>query len=169
MMVGLAIAAGALRMALPSVQDMVQTAALNGAADDILSDLRQARTEALARNRRVTMCKSSDGSSCSSSGGWEQGWLMFHDENNNGLRDPGEEAIAHHPLVAAHVRITGNTPVAHYVSYGPVGASRLVSGGFQAGTLTVCSLSVSPTASRQIVLNAVGRPRAQKATVASCV
>lgn len=167
--VGLAIAAGGLRLALPGLQEIVQSAALNAAAEDVLTDLRRARSEALKRNRRVTMCKSADGQSCSAAGGWEQGWIMFHDENGNGLRDAGEETISRHEPLAIHLRLAGNTPVMRYVSYSAVGATRLTGGGFQAGTLTLCSTSGEPGAARQIILNALGRPRVQKATVPSCV
>ena len=168
-LVGLAIATGTLRLALPGVQEIVQASALRAAAEDVMADLRRARAEALARNRRVTMCKSADGASCSAAGGWEQGWLLFHDENGNGRREAGEEAISHHEPLASHLRLTGNTPLARYVSYSAVGATRLVGGGFQAGTLTLCSTSAKPAAARQVILNAVGRPRVQQATVASCV
>jgi len=167
--VGLAIVTGALRLGLPGVQDILQAAALRAAAEDVLADLRRARAEALVRNRRVTMCKSADGESCSTAGGWEQGWLLFHDENGNGRREAGEEAIGRHEALAFHLRLTGNTPVARYVSYSAVGATRLVGGGFQAGTLTLCSTTAQPAAARQIILNAVGRPRVQQATVPSCV
>lgn len=167
--VGLAIATGTLRLALPGLQDIVQAVALRAAAEDVVADLRRARAEALVRHRRVTMCKSADGENCSAAGGWEQGWLLFHDENGNGRREAGEQAIAHHEPLAVHLRLTGNTPVARYVSYSALGATKLIGGGFQAGTLTLCSTSAQPAAARRIVLNAVGRPRVQQATVPSCV
>ena len=42
------------------------------------------------------------------------------------------------------------------------GATKLVGGGFQAGTLTLCRQSGRAGEGRQIILNAVGRPRVQK-------
>jgi type IV fimbrial biogenesis protein FimT len=165
---GLALLAAALRLALPDVQAMVRTSALNAAAEEVLAELRHARSEALTHNRRVTMCKSGDGSSCSASDGWEQGWILFHDGNNNGVRDGMEEVIARHSALRVQLRVTGNTPLARYVSYSAIGTTRLIGGGFQAGTLTVCIASAGPTEARQIVLNALGRPRLQKTTVASC-
>jgi len=168
-LVGLALVAAGLRMALPALQDFLQATAVNAATEEVLAEVRQARTEALMRNRRVTMCKSADGSRCTAAGGWEQGWIMFHDENNNGLRDEGEEAIARHGPLAPTLRVTGNTPVSRYVSYSAIGTTRLVGGGFQAGTLTVCSTSAGAAQARQVVFNAVGRPRMQKATVTSCL
>ncbi|WP_299795255.1 GspH/FimT family pseudopilin [Ramlibacter sp.] len=168
-MVGLALIASSLRLAIPEVQDVVRTSALNAAAEEVFADVRQARAEALTRNRRVTICKSAEGSSCSTAGGWQQGWIIFQDENNNGVRESTEPVIARHAPLALQLRVTGNAPVERYVSYSAIGTTRLTGGGFQAGTLTVCLSSSAPAAARQIVLNAVGRPRVQKATVVSCV
>lgn len=168
MTVAVGIAAGALRMALPSLEGMVQSARLAGASQDLLMDLHRARTEALKRNRRVALCKSANGEQCTTAGDWDQGWITFHDDNGNGRRDAGEERVgAHEPLPPA-LRLRGNQPVANYVSYTPLGSTKLTTGGFQAGTLTLCLRSVGPGEAREVILNVVGRPRLQKARVASC-
>lgn len=168
LVIGLALLTLALRLAIPAVQDMVRTSALNAAAEEFFSDVHRARAEALARNRRVTICKSQEGTRCSASGGWQQGWILFHDENGNGARESTEEVIARHAPLAYQLRVTGNGPVERYVSYSAIGITRLTGGGFQAGTLTVCIASAAPSSGRQIVLNALGRPRMQKATLAAC-
>ena len=67
------------------------------------------------------------------------------------------------------MRLSGNQNVSRYVSFTPTGATRLIGGGFQAGTLTVCRESAEAGEARQIILNAVGRPRVQRSTVASAV
>jgi type IV fimbrial biogenesis protein FimT len=167
-LMALAIVAGALRFAGPGMADVLQATRLAAASDEMLADLHLARMEAQKRNRRVALCKSEDGRHCSATGSWDQGWIVFHDENNNGVLDAGEELIARHDALPASLRLVGNTPVARYISYSALGASRLVGGGFQAGTLTLCRRSAEPTPSRQIILNAVGRPRVQKATVDTC-
>lgn len=167
-MVVLAVLASLVYAALPAVQGMVHSAGLAAAARDMLSDLQQARSEALRRNRRVAMCKSADGVQCAASGGWEQGWILFHDENGNGAVDDGDDIVARREALPAGFRLTGNQPVATYVSYTPVGASKLTSGGFQAGTMTLCRLSGVPAEGREIILNALGRPRVQRSTVDVC-
>jgi type IV fimbrial biogenesis protein FimT len=70
--------------------------------------------------------------------------------------------------LSSSMRLTGNQNVARYVSFTPTGSTRLIGGGFQAGTLTACRLSPFGGEARQIVLNAVGRPRVQKSAVSSC-
>jgi type IV fimbrial biogenesis protein FimT len=128
-----------------------------------------ARSEAVKRKGRVVLCKSRDGATCAQAGGWDQGWIVFHDVNNNGLREAGEVLIVQQEALSANLRLTGNLNVANYVSFAPNGATKLVGGNFQAGTLTVCNHSLEAEEARQIVVNAVGRARVQKAPVASCI
>ena len=106
--------------------------------------------------------------SCSASGGWEQGWLVFHDQNNNGLRDTNEAIILKEGKLATSLRLTGNANVAKYVSFSPTGSTRLIGGGFQAGTLTLCRQSESAVEARQIIINAVGRARVSRTSVGYC-
>ena len=103
-----------------------------------MASLHLARNEAIKRNGRVVLCKTTDGIHCAASGGWEQGWIVFHDVNNNSLREESEQIIQHQIALSGSLRMTGNTPVARYVSYGPMGGTQLVGGAFQAGTLTLC-------------------------------
>ncbi|HET8745717.1 MAG TPA: GspH/FimT family pseudopilin [Ramlibacter sp.] len=168
LMAALAIVAVLLAAGAPGLGEFVEGARLSGAASELLADLHLARAEALRRNRRVTLCKSLDGEQCTANGAWDQGWIVYHDENGNGALDEGEEVLARHAALAWSLRLTGNQPVARYISYTPLGASRLAGGGFQAGTLTLCRRSGAPTVARQVILNSFGRPRVQRAPVASC-
>jgi type IV fimbrial biogenesis protein FimT len=148
---------------------VVNSIRLTSASNNFLSHMYLARSEAIKRNARVALCKSADGATCASSGGWEQGWVVFHDTNNNGLLDAGEPVIARQQALPAALRLTGNQNVAKYVSFEPSGATRTVGGAFQAGTLTLCRQSVASNEARQIILNAVGRPRVQRLEIASCL
>lgn len=164
----LAVLGSVLSMVLPSMDAMLTSIGLYGASQDLMGDLHLARSEALSRNRRVTLCKSSNGVNCASAGDWQQGWVLYEDADNNGLLDPGEPVIARRPALSPWLRLSGNAPVASYVSFDGKGMSRLANGGFQAGTLTLCRVSAVATESRQVILNAVGRPRLQKSTVLGC-
>jgi type IV fimbrial biogenesis protein FimT len=168
-LVTLTIMAGLIAAALPSFYDMLTSAGLSAATSDMLDELRLARSDSLKRNWRVTMCKSSDGAHCVKTGGWEQGWILFHDVDNNGSVGAGEEIISRHEPLTLHLRVRGNQPVAHYISFSSLGITKLVGGAFQAGTLTLCRDSSGPTHSSLLVLNAVGRPRTQKSTVNNCL
>lgn len=164
----LAVASILLSAAVPSLLGLVRSVQLTSASNDFLAGLLMARSEAVKRNGRAVLCKSADGISCAATGGWEQGWLVFSDSNNNGQRDPGETILQHARGGESELRVTGNQNVSRYVSYAPDGTSKMVSGAFQAGTVTLCRQSAGEVEARQIVLSSAGRPRVQKAKVASC-
>jgi len=168
LVVTLAVLALMLSIGIPSLKAAAQSIKLNAVTNSFVSHLYMARGEAIKRNSRVVVCKSADGQSCTSAGGWEQGWIVFHDLNNDGLRDAAEDVIARGQALPANFRLTGNLSVANYVSFASTGGTKLVGGGFQAGTLMLCNQSASGGEGRQIILNAVGRTRVQKIPAASC-
>jgi type IV fimbrial biogenesis protein FimT len=128
--------------------------------EDFLLSLRAARSEALKRNVRVTMCKSGSGATCATVGGWEQGWILFEDTDNDGVADPHEIVIRRVHALPAGWSLTGNESVESYVSYSPLGRTRMTSGAFQAGTVTLCGPGGEALPARQIVINSSGRARA---------
>lgn len=168
MVVVLGLAAMLMAVAVPAVGSMLASVKLTTLSNALLFDLYLARSEAIKRNARVVLCKSADGLTCVSEGGWEQGAIVFHDVNNNGWRDPAESIIYQEQPSTREIRVSGNQNVTNYVSYGPDGRSRLASGAFQAGTLTLCRQSAESTDARQIVINSGGRPRVQKTVVSYC-
>ena len=63
---------------------------------------------------------------------------MFHDLNNNGTADAGETIVHRSQALPPGFRLSGNLNVARYIAFTPAGRTRLVSGAFQVGTLTLC-------------------------------
>ena len=168
MLVAVAIAAILTSIAAPSVAQLAASLQLTAASNTLVSSLHLARNEAIKRNGRVVLCKTTDGIHCAATGGWEQGWIIFHDSNNNSLHEDAEPIIQHQQALSASLRMTGNATVGSYISFVATGGTRLVGGGFQAGTLTLCRASTSAADARQVILNAAGRPRTQKAAIPSC-
>jgi type IV fimbrial biogenesis protein FimT len=157
-----------LGVVVPSVADVLHGLRLQAVTGDVFQHLMLARSEAIKRNGRVVLCKSVDGQACDGQARWEQGWLLFHDVNGNGAREPLEPVLQRLHQLPAGWRLTANGPLANYVSYGPFGAARMVPGGFQAGSFTVCRTSTDTLEARQIVINAGGRPRVQKVWLDQC-
>jgi len=50
--------------------------------NELISSLHLARSEAIKRMRARCCARRRTASSCEASGGWHQGWLVFHDINN---------------------------------------------------------------------------------------
>ena len=86
------VATALLVVAVPSFMDMVVRHRLASATNDFVLDLMLARSEALRRGGPVTICASSDGTSCTATP-WEQGRLVFSDPANPNVVDAGEEIV----------------------------------------------------------------------------
>ena len=168
LMVVLGITAILAVIAVPSLAAFASETLLANTANALVSSLHLARSEAIKRGSRAVLCKSPDGVACAAGGGWEQGWIVFHDANNNAARDEGETVAFTQPAVAMGMRVTGNSPVARYVSYTPTGATEMTSGAFQAGTFTLCGRTSDSGVGRQVVISSTGRPRTVKAASGVC-
>lgn len=168
LMLVLSVAAILAAIGIPSLASLVNGNRLTGAANELLASLHLARSEAIKRNSRVVICTSSTGTSCTASGDWNQGWLMFHDGNNNAVLDAGETLILARQPFPQGLSLKGNNWVSRYISYTPSGATRTISGVLQVGTLTVCNDSVSSSAARKIIISSTGRPRVMKTTLPAC-
>ena len=168
LMVVLSIAGILLAIGIPAFSYLAHSSRLSSATNEMVSSLHLTRSEAIKRSSRVVMCTSATGTSCAASGGWHQGWLVFHDANNNAALDAGETVIMARQALPAGFSLTGNKWISKYISYTPSGATRMTSGVLQVGTLTLCNESGAPGAARQVIISSTGRPRTEKTTLASC-
>jgi type IV fimbrial biogenesis protein FimT len=169
LMVVAAIAAVLLAITVPSMGAMLSTQRTVSLTNIFLHSLHLARSEAIKRNGRAVVCKSANGQQCTTAGGWEQGWIVFHDVNNNAQLDGDELVVQQHGPAPAGMRLRGNAPVVSYVSYSAGGTAKMMSGAFQAGTFTLCPAAAGNGADvRLVVLGGPGRPRVQKGTPANC-
>jgi type IV fimbrial biogenesis protein FimT len=155
-----------LALATPPLASLRERHQLQAQAEGFLDSLILARSEALRRQQRVTVCVRASDSSCDPSGAWQQGWLVFADANDNAQRDPGEVLIEVHAAVPAAMRLTVTNTVKAYFSYGSEGRSMSTQGTFLAGTWKFCRASAE--VGWQVVSNALGKPRLEKYTPQTC-
>jgi type IV fimbrial biogenesis protein FimT len=145
-------------VAMPSFQWFVRINRLAAATNHMVAMLAFTRSEAVRRGVRVTLCKSNSGVQCTTGEGFEQGWIVFQDHNINATVDENESIIQVFGSEQLEgLVMTGNRPVASYVSYTPMGNTELTSGAFQAGTLTFCA---TPDA-RRLIISRSGRVRVE--------
>lgn len=168
LLMALSVLTTLMAWAVPALAELVHFARVHAGTQALANSLALARSEAVKRNARVVMCKSAGGSVCQTDGSWEQGWIIFHDVNNNGALDPDEYVLHREAAMPPTLRMSGNTPVSNYVSYTPYGRTKLLSGAFQAGTFTVCTNSRAQVQARQVVINSVGRARVTTASQSQC-
>lgn len=124
-----------------------------------------ARAQALLHQQHVTVCSASHGV-CDPAAGWHSGWLVYVDANRNGQRETDEHMVQQRGATPTAIRITGNSSVNRVIGYGAEGRSESLTGAFQAGTVSVCASGQAQ--GWQVVINAVGRPRLEKAEMQTC-
>lgn len=162
MMITLVVAAILLSQAVPSFMTMLQDNRIVTQANDLVASLNMARSEAVKRGDRVTVCKSNDNATCTAAGGWQQGWIVFTDTNDDAVFNNTDIILGTHgpldPPTNTLNGVVGN--VANFISYNNSGFSRLVGGGgAQTGTLVLCDGRGFGASARAIVLNASGQIR----------
>lgn len=166
LIITLAIAAILVTIAIPSFQETISSNRMVTQTNEFITALNLARSEAIKRGRRITLCKSTNSTTSSpacntsSSIGWDSGWIVFVDADEDAALDATELILRVHEALGGNNSLTGNTNVADYISYVPSGTTRLITDALQMGTITHCH---SPKA-RQIVISSTGRARADEAT-----
>ena len=162
----LAVLAILVGLATPSLVGLRERQQLQAQAEDFWNSLMLARAQALLHQKHTTVCAASSTGVCDAAAGWHAGWLVFVDGNRNGQREADEPLLQQRGSAPAAVRIMGNSTVNHVIGYGAEGRSESLTGAFQAGTVRVCVPGQGD--GWQVVLNAVGRPRLEKAAMPTC-
>lgn len=137
LLVSIAVAGVLVSLAMPAYQQFVSETRLTTHSNEFLSMLMLARSEAVKRNTRVTVCKSKDGLACIKEGSWEQGWIIFVDGASLGDVDDDDTILRVHGAIAQNVAMVGNARVADYISYVGNGRTQMFSGAMQGGTFTI--------------------------------
>lgn len=143
LMITISILAILMALAVPSFQSMIASSNLSSATNDLTNTLAQARSNAIRRGARVTVCKSANGTQCATTGNWEQGWIVFNDITKSGTSanvDTDEVITFVAPAQPSGIVINGNLT---YVSYAADGQAKQMTGGFLAGRLRVCSTNAA--------------------------
>ncbi|SDB02741.1 type IV fimbrial biogenesis protein FimT [Desulfonatronum thiosulfatophilum] len=87
-LVVVAIVAILTGIAIPAFNVFIGNTRTNTLANEFVSALNLARSEAMKRGMEVYVCRSSDGLTCATSGAWGQGWLVA-DQNSARIRARG--------------------------------------------------------------------------------
>jgi type IV fimbrial biogenesis protein FimT len=152
MLATLLILALLLGAAVPGAQDMVARNRANSAMMQLHALLGYARQGAITMHKEITLCGTSDGSSCAST--WDaQPTLVFIDSNLNRRLDSGERLLLQSELTRAadiRWRASGSRNYLRYQSDGGLG---------EFGNFLYCPSNHDPHFARQLILSATGRPR----------
>jgi len=141
-------------LAIPAMTATISNTRQNGQIEILMSHLQLTRKEAIYQNRNMLMCKSKNKRICHKDTTWDQGWLVFHDTNNNKQRDIHEKIIyAHGKLnIKAKILYRSFGGSKNYVWFYDRGYSHTN------GTFTLCN-PIGITHTKTIVLSRTGRVR----------
>jgi len=146
------------------MNNMVKSNRTSGVAYEFVSALNYARSEAIKRGNKVTVCRTINGSRCEGEADinnqkvWDNGWIIFSDFNGNGqFNSTQDEILAVHGPLPEGYSLRSNAKVR--VTYKPIG----ISPGFM-DSWTVCAPGAETGAAKGIIVSYSGRVRFAKDT-----
>ncbi|MEE4192146.1 MAG: GspH/FimT family pseudopilin [Halieaceae bacterium] len=138
----------------PALSDTVRRNQLQSQADRLLTSFHLARSEAVKRNTAVSICRSSDGTSCT--GDWRDGWIVFSNLDGDNVLDAEDEVIRVYDELSDGHALAGSLGT-NALTYFPDGSYANGS-----DTISVCVLGGDLAEGYTLSINRVGRPRASK-------
>lgn len=146
---GLTIA-GVLGSLSIGLSDMISSHAVTAEVNGLMADMAYARSAAITRRQTTTICASNDGSNCNKDSAWEQGWIIFTDEDRDRLRDPGDQLLRVQGPLSKGSQMDQGSGYYYYMIYKPTGSV------FPNATFTFCH---GPRYRRAIIVFRSGRSR----------
>jgi len=122
----MALSAIVLAMAVPSFQTFIKNNRLETAAEDWVTSLNMARSEAMKRSTEVFLCRSTADNACSPSGtnnNWSEGWILYSTKQNTVVPDNHDFTAADDRLLTVgtstpgEVTITSSTSGDTHISF----------------------------------------------------
>ena len=80
-------------IAIPAVGEWIKNQRIKSQMYDLLNGLNIARSEAVKRKTNVSLCSSTDQATCAASNTWSDGWILFIDDDGNGIFDGTDEIL----------------------------------------------------------------------------
>lgn len=149
LLVTVAVVAILLGVALPAFQSFLLSNRMASQANDLITAINLARSEAVRRSANVTVCASSNGATCT--GGWAQGWIV---------RDAAGTLIRVQPALGGSSTLTGGTDVASTITFTSSGRTTIAATATTASTtLKLCPPGTTPVQGRAIQIERTGRTR----------
>jgi len=176
LMITLLVAAILVGFAVPSFRSTIEGNRVTAATNALIATLHQARSEAVRRNARITVCKGGAAvTDCNTAAGsgWEDGWILFVDNKvDTGLAvDAGQDQILRHggQGLAGTLVIVEEGGGPGYVSFTASGRFMTVGATAtpESTTLRVCSTSSAlgdDSRARDIRVTAAGVISSQRVT-----
>ena len=167
LMVTLAIVAVLMTMATLSFRYITNSSRISSEMNALVGSLQFARAEAIKQGLPVTVCSSTTGTTCSTATTWQDGWIVFVDNNGNANVDTGDAILR---------KQASFSTLDTFVADNSVGAIIFNREGFISGLLVdPATLTLKPvgetssTWTRCLAIGRIGRLTVQKPGTGNCV
>jgi type IV fimbrial biogenesis protein FimT len=123
LIVTVALVAILLTFGVPSFSSTIEQNKLSTQVNDLISTLQYARSESVKTGKRITVCKSNNGTACvNAAAGYESGWIVFVDNApSDGALSAGELLLKVHDPLDSNLTLRGNNRFVNFISYLPDG------------------------------------------------
>lgn len=140
-------------IAVPNFRMFLMNNRMVSQANDMMASLNLARSEAVKRAANVTVCASSNGTSCT--GSWQQGWIVM---NASGV-------IQVKQALDGGSTLSGGADVASTITFTPNGRTTIATTSTTASTtLKLCPPNAGSVKGRAIQLERTGRASVSQVT-----
>lgn len=142
-----------LGSALPSFHKTLAASRARETLQTLSQSIEFARIAAITKASTVTLCKSEDSLTCS--GDWNDGIIVFTDQNRNRKIDQDDELLR-------SIEFTFATGEIKWRAFQNKQYLQMTSQGFthyQNGNFTYCPVDKNPAIAHQIIINRLGRIR----------
>lgn len=149
LMVALAVLGVLVGLGVPSFANIVRANQIAAQSTSLMQALTLARSEAMKRGLRVSVCPiaNNDASACTAE--WNGGWMVFEDDfGNGGVRDPGDRTIQLWPAPSNGVTVSETAGSVVYMPSAAAAATR---------TFQITKEGCTSDQRRQIVVSPSGR------------
>ncbi len=154
LMITLVIVAILLGIGLPSFTEIIRTNQTVTQTNKFTRDINYARSESVRRGVDVVVCKSSSGAGCTGGSSWEDGWIVFTDENGDNAVNGNDEILQIAEGLDANYTLGAGGNFASSIAFAASGALK---SGLVANKFTVCRPDGDEALSRDISVNNTGR------------
>ncbi|BFM08982.1 GspH/FimT family pseudopilin [Halioxenophilus aromaticivorans] len=154
LLITLAIASVLSGIALPNFSQLYAQHQATTAANELLSQLRFARTHALSQGRYVSVCAIGEQDKCGTN--WARGLYAFYDDDSDGEIATADDIIRIFPRNQPNAALSLKSfPAnANFINYTPLGTSMRK---YSSGNLVYCPRAGQHTLGRVVIYSASGR------------
>ncbi|MFL6603315.1 MAG: GspH/FimT family pseudopilin [Steroidobacteraceae bacterium] len=156
-----------MAIGVPSFRYVTTSNRLSSEINGLLGDMQFARAQAIKEGRTVTVCSSTNNSTCSDTADWSKGWIVFSDPNNDHVVVAG--AILRAQPTLAPDSLKDNTNTLSSATFNRMGLLSTPAVAANAITLTLHDKTATPAWTRCLAIVSQGLVTTQTpATAAGC-